>query len=247
MRDTKIKIFQYDLEEKYKIIKPSESLKNSVRYIRSSNIKEIYLPQVSIEDIRSSSKNFLKSHFNIHKVNFTTLEEITYNLENDDFNTVDNILNSFNKIIKRVDPFDLPINLLDTKEEFAEIETLFLECEDSNLYKKLPITFLGISFSKSYLARLKQLETHEITHSQINSHKGIVKSFYNFEVIPTFLQLVHSLEQSSEMLKIEKIFKLDDICIYVEILEEYFKRESIKEAENYLDYFYEVTAYLELH
>lgn len=174
MKELEEELLLYGLSAADKIIKPSKSIVEVAKIVRSKNDKEIILEKTSLKKIKNSSENFMKSHFNIHKINHTTSEEIENAFLNTEFENIEDILKTYKKVIKKIDPYHLPIILLEEDVRFSEIENLRINCDDNNLLVRLPIVFGNIFLSNSLCITLKQLLTHEITHSQINSSKKLL-------------------------------------------------------------------------
>ena len=81
----------------------------------------------------------------------------------------------------------------------------------------------------------------EITHTQIDSHKGATKSLYNHEIIPIFVQFVENFEKSEDLNEIDEVFRLIDISDLIDSLRKYYKRRVSYTKDELFD----LTKYLE--
>jgi len=133
---------------------------------------QIFPENISLKDAINESENFMNSHFKLHDISY-----INYNRKIEEAT-----------IIK---PYELPIEKTD--EEISSIDCFF-----STLNGKYPkIYYKKIKIRESIDDFTSSEVTHEITHTQQESEKGIINYQTNVETLPILLEILHYIEKSS--------------------------------------------------
>lgn len=242
--ETYIEMLMHGNDIDYKLIKPTKELILTSEAIDELRKKTIRLCRMELEDAILESENFLKSHFNLRKILHASNSTLNAELSKYDFDNIYQVNEVFQKIAKKIDPYQLPIVLLENQDyRYGNIEEISPNCSDLKLYEIAPIIYERICLGTIPTSCTGGIISHEITHSQIDNHKKITKSFYNHEVIPIFLQLVHNLEKGEDgvYLEIDKIFRTIEISDLITELNIYHQSSDAKITDALLN----ATRYLE--
>lgn len=138
------------------------------------------------------------------------------------------------KIEKQGDihPFALPIKQeKDTDEFYGSLnEVIFFTEPFKTIYYK------SISLSSNITELSKLAYTHEIAHSQLNHVRGLIKEYYNTEVISIFLELVHAFELSDGeyLLSAHDSIRLTELKYIIDELKKYYDRRHEPEIKKVL-------------
>ncbi len=209
---TEMLIHGYDCE--FKIIRPSRELTLVGKELEKLNSKTIKLSRVELADAKRESENFLKNHYNLHKIYYGNNEELGAEFLKYDFKNIYQVNRIYKKIIRKIEPYQLPI-MIDESKGYCDgqLNEVIPNCKDYRLLRIVPVVNDSITLGKTATNFTGGVITHEITHSQINYHKGTTKSYYNQEVISIFNQLLHNLEKGENgvYLAIDKFFRIIEI------------------------------------
>lgn len=242
--ETTINMLMHGHDLEYKLIKPTKKLILTSEAIDELRKETIRLYHMELKDAILESENFLKSHFHLQKILHATNACLNEELSKYNFKDIYHVEQVLKKVAQKIDPYQLPIVLLENQDyRYGNIEEISPNYSDLKLYKIAPIIYERICLGKIPTNSTGGIISHEITHSQIDNHKNITKSFYNHEVIPIFLQLVHNLEKKEDGidLEIDKIFRTIEISDLITELNAYYQNKQAKITDNLLN----ATKYLE--
>lgn len=111
----------------------------------------------------------------------------------------------------------MPITLLEDRDwTFAIINALVPSWTNAKIVENSPVVYLLLFLSKLLTKATPGILSHEIVHSQINSHKGATNFYNNLEVISIFVQLVENYEKDEHLLELEKTERLLSISYVIE-------------------------------
>ena len=132
-----------------------------------------------------------------------------------------------------IHPFALPIKKESDVDEFygSLNEIIFMTEPFETIYYK------SLSLPKNMTEITKLAYTHEIAHSQLNHVRGIIKEFYNTEVVSIFLELVHALElnDGEYILTAHDSIRLgSELKTIIEELNKYYDRKEEPELKKVL-------------
>lgn len=131
-----------------------------------------------------------------------------------------------------IHPFALPLKQeKDTDEFYGSLnEVIFFTEPFKTIYYK------SISLSQNITELSKLAYTHEIAHSQLNHVRGLIKEYYNTEVISIFLELVHSLElnDGEYLLTAHDSIRLTELKYIIDELNKYYDRRNEPEIKKVL-------------
>lgn len=180
-----------------------------------------YLIMVKKKDALRQCRIALNKLLKMHKVYHMDKKRLYSFLHGLDLNEnkleVDDLLEIYDKInsfSSYVDPYDLKVHFC-KKEGLIEgelISSFFDTVRDGEIVT-------DISFDKINMSSICTIVTpcvyaHELTHTQLQSQRGIVKYYENLECLSYFVQLVVGLEISDE----EDVLKMMEKFIKVELI-----------------------------
>ncbi len=200
------------------ILVPSQENLQILENLKHSKVLSI-VPQIHLMDLKSAysdTKSFYNTFFRVHKI--PTIRA---------FN-----IGPFNvKIPMHISPFSLPLSLVDGEDIFdCSIEEIITH--DLNKF----IYFLKISLCSLITELTSATWCHEITHSQLDSQKGVVKEFYNAEVLSILVENIHALltDEQERLLRVCDLRRLNEMTVLTIDLYDYFKGQLPKSREDLL-------------
>lgn len=229
---TEIKIHQYNPE--IEIIKPTQDMIDFATFIEDLEIekRKCYLGPSTKTEVVTNTKDFFNRHFKLNKVPYkgTIRNKI-------DVQVLRHVpgtklpLKFHNSLIRYIDPFELP--LLFTSKELIECmvveNTTFIQNED--FMKNMQVSYREIILPNQITELTESSYVHEITHTQLTHQKGIVKEYFNSEVLPIFLELlnIHESQKHTTLEPLQDAIRLVELYQQLYLLEEHNK--GIKEVE----------------
>lgn len=173
-----------DLDENiYKVM-------SEISNIKTIDLNGIDFKYISKKKIKDRSISFFNKFFKLHEVGYLPNNKLKQLFINKNFSNVEKIIDTYNKSALFVSPFKIPISY-EYKELFSGtlVTQTLLTDDDKNSNKIL--SGLNIYFSEIVISSVKtDISTasyiHEITHSQIESNKGLTIAFNNQEVLSIF-------------------------------------------------------------
>lgn len=121
------------------------------------------------------SEEFMRNYFNIHNIEYLDID-----------------------CIHSINPYKIPIIKKDEDNGCSEVHAIYT----SDIYGIKKIFYTHISIIKYLNEFTSSTITHEITHTQQETDKGMVNYFNNIEVLPILLEIIHYYE--SHTLKVNQ-------------------------------------------
>ena len=200
------------------------------------------LPYVSKLQMTSNAKRFLNEKFRLHPVGFLSNKQLAKVLMDRRIQSVDDIPIIYNQSAKMVDPFLIPIEY-DVNSIFGgslTVQTVVTQDKSffEDLLPKLNIYFTNISMPKTLTSVAATSYVHEITHSQLESNKGIIENYYNSEVLTIFMEFLHSYEKNPNVFQIDIVNRIQNMLanFYSMFIYESGQKNPEREYSEY-DYF----------
>ncbi len=144
---------------------------------------------------KKDSKDFMSSLYRLHKIGYLEDEAIENIFLFMDFGNLDEIIDTYNSSASFIDPYRLPVEYVKGNDEgLLKVQALYLEDDEDTLklFKQLNIFFNKYIFGTASIINFPIAMTHEVTHTQLESNKGIIRDFYNGEVLSIFNELLHA-------------------------------------------------------
>lgn len=155
--------------------------------------KERPLRPSNLESELSAAKQFLTHYCQLHKVTIIN-DSIIKELDGKIVLSLSCLIRKYNRLGIPVSPFDIPI-MQKTKESKNSVIHLEYPIIDERAFlKRAKLHINYIELSRKITNITKYAYIHEIIHSQLFAQKGIVKDYYNSELLPIFFELLAPLE-----------------------------------------------------
>ena len=166
------------------------------------NIEKEYIeiPHITKREMINNVKKFMNYYFELHKIGYLSDKKISMIFNNKKIYNIDDLIDLTKKNVKMINPFKLPINFVNEKifEGSLDIQVVLLENElKKELLSKSNLYFTSINLPKIITSITEVAYVHELTHSQVESHKGITRDYYNSEVLSIFIELLYSLKDNN--------------------------------------------------
>ena len=214
------------------IIIPSQEEIDFVTFIEDLEIekRKYYLGPSTKEAALVSAKSFFNKKFKLHKIPYKG--ELRCDLDHFILKNIPGIeipLRLHN-ITRYIHPFDLPTKFTsDNITDCMVVENVtFINSEE--FFKRMKISFKEIILPQTITELTSSSYVHEITHTQLAHIKGIVKDYYNSEVLSIFLEILNVYEDSNS----NKLLPLQDAVRLTELYQELYMLElNSKGLETY--------------
>ena len=152
---------------------------------------------------KRDSKEFMSSLYRLHNVGYLPDEKLEDALLYFEFNYLRELIDYYNSLATLVDPYRIPIKYTDDSDEgLLLVQTIPIEDDDGKtlkVYGMIDVFFKKYSFGKKNQLNYSTSLTHEVTHTQLESNKGIIRDFYNGEVISIFNELLQAYNTNQEL------------------------------------------------
>lgn len=196
-------INEYNLFHGHKRIGDFEFTDSFIEKIKAIN--ELKLPEIKVDDNKPLMKHILKKHAYAFFNDYYKLHDIGYLPDNKaikiksdkEIETCDDIAEIYNKSASYIDPFKLP-TIFDKKDIYDGVlnPQIINTCVNDNrlfreLLPKLDVYFTHINLPMRKTEITTANYVHEITHTQLESQKGIIEEYYNSEVLSIFNELFY--------------------------------------------------------
>jgi len=138
----------------------------------------------------TTSKQILNNYFDLHNINYIskkTVKNISTAI-NLGFATEENIDNIINLSLKKISPYELPI-------EFSKNSSTHDLITNNGVY------FYSISLDKKNKNIIIPEYIHELIHTQLDSQNGVIINYHNREVLSIFLELLSAIKLDKNLLK----------------------------------------------
>lgn len=191
-----------------KVIVPSKELISISNLISMANLEEHLLPKERLREVLKSSRNFLNSMYDLHYVPSEIIKKkFIFSLE----------------CTGNINPYSLPIFKIETDDDFYGCLKEILSAEE-----EIKIIFRGIELPKNPTKITSLSYTHEITHTQLNHMRGLIREYYNTEVLSVFNELLHAYytKDNEVLLREHDARRLKELAFIIDFL-------NTKDENNY--------------
>lgn len=160
-------------------------------------------PKSTKRGFRRDSKDFMTSYYRLHDVGYLSDEKVEDAVLYFEFSRLKELADYYNSLATFVDPYKIPIEYTDDSDEgLLCVQSIPTEDDDETtlkLYGLINVFFKNYSFGRKNPLSYTTSLTHEVTHTQLESHKGIIRDFYNGEVISIFNELLQAYNTNREL------------------------------------------------
>lgn len=197
------------------ILIPQSELIDLGTFIENLEIekKPLYLGPSNKDKELKEAKDFFNKKFKLHKIPYKG--ELRCSLDYYILRYIPGIelpLRLHN-ITRYIHPFDLPVRYTsETISECMVVENItFIDTED--FLKRMKLSFKEIILPPTITELTSSSYVHEITHTQLAHVRGIIKDYYNSEVLSIFLEIlnVYESENSKTLLPLQDAVRLTEL------------------------------------
>lgn len=186
--DTDVKI----LELSEKLVDLAVMLATNEDYEKTDFEMTYVKPKIVLKE----SKVFLREKFILHRVSYADELMMKLKLHGKLIRQEKDLVRLYNSVGVKMDPFDLPVKFVKEPYYYGNVSLLTNLSDDENFLKEMTIHFKSIDLGHKTCAMTGVCYVHEIMHTQLESFKGIVRDYYNSELLSIFMELVYAEEQS---------------------------------------------------
>lgn len=163
-----------------------------------SQFKAIYKqPKLILRE----SKVFLRNKFILHKVPYADELMIKLKLHGRVVRNQNELIKLYNGVGRLVDPFELPVRFVNEPYYYGNVSLCTNISDDSEFLKHMKLFFKSIELGNKTNDMTGVCYVHEIIHTQLESVKGIVRDYYNSELLSIFMELVYAHENGVVLLR----------------------------------------------
>ena len=172
------------------------------------------LSTLSLEEIRKKTKEFCEKYFNLHDINFTTIESIGNVCTQIPISaTPEEAYKIINSTMEKKSPLDLDIKLTDGHAMSGRVLKPIPLIENMLNDKNREMCFSHIEIGKQLNSLSVGTLVHEVAHAEQEQNIGYAEDYLNKEIISIFLEKVNALEMepSGNLLKLSERTRLADL------------------------------------
>jgi hypothetical protein len=111
------------------------------------------------------------------------------------------LIKLYNGVGRLVDPFELPVRFVAEPYYYGNVSLCTNLSDDPEFLKHMKLFFKSIELGNKPNDMTGVCYVHEIIHTQLESVKGIVKDYYNSELLSIFMELVYAYEGGVVLLR----------------------------------------------
>ena len=151
--------------------------------------------------VLKESKVFLREKFILHRIPYADEKIIKMKLHGRIIRSEQELLKLYNGVGTLVDPLELPVKFIDEPYFYGNVSLMSNLSDDAEFLKNMKIFFKSIELSNRTSEVSGVCYVHEVVHTQLESLKGIVRDYYNSEVLSIFMELLYAYEQGPKLFK----------------------------------------------
>lgn len=179
------------------------------------------------------SKQFLKDTFVLHKIPYCDEILLRLRLNGRILRDEDELVKLYNQCGININPLRLPVKYADEPYYHGKLSLLTNLGDDELFLKNMRVFFKGIELSKKTTQMTGICYVHEIVHTQLERLKGIVKDYYNSEVLTIFAEFVFAERMSPVLLKEDLKNRVNLFLMEFDYLVKYFTLNSSREEDKF--------------
>lgn len=146
-------------------------------------------------------KIFLRNNFILHKVAYADESILKLKLHGKMVKSEKELIKLYNGIGTLIDPLEIPVKFVDEPYYYGNLSLLTSLSENPEFLKRMKLFFKSIELGKNTNEMTGVCYVHEIVHTQLESLKGIVKEYYNSEILSIFVELLYAADRSPILLR----------------------------------------------
>lgn len=139
-----------------------------------------------------SAKIYLNNTFRLHNVFYASNFLLKIRLNGRIIKEEKELVSLYNKVGVSISPFMLPVKYVDMPYYYGNLALLTNLSDEEDFLKKMKLFFERIDLGMKTNAMTSVCYVHEIIHTQVESLKGIVRDYYNSELLSIFCELLYA-------------------------------------------------------
>ncbi len=220
--ETEIKMHGY--EPLNGVMVPSEKVLDFATFIEDFDIpsKPFSLGPSTQKEVLLNTKAFFNKRFKLHKIPYKG--NIRARLDTPLLKYIpgqDVPLFLYNNLVRYVHPFHLPVSFTNADMTQCMVVEHATYIVNDDFLKRMVISYRGITLPEQITELTESSYVHELTHTQLGQ-KGIIKNYYNSEILSIFLEILNVYESS----KSEKLLGLQDAIRLTELYDALYSLEE---------------------
>lgn len=180
------------------------------------------LDKISLNDVKSISKNFLTSYFNIDDIAYCDTDLLSKYIPSiSQSENPSEFYDKINSILKNVSPFDLDTNLVNGNSMAGKVVKPLLITPDFIDSPKRKVYFSHIELGRNLTILSSCAYSHELTHLVQEKNIGYADDYLLRELISIFMEKLNAymLDKTGNLLKIAEQTRFNDIfCKYLQLI-----------------------------
>jgi len=152
-------------------------------------------------NIHKDHRQRLRNKFILHKVPYADEVIIKLKLHGRLVRSENELVKLYNGVGRLIDPFELPVRFVNEPYYYGNVSLCTNISDNPEFLKHMKIFFKSIELGHKTNDMTGVCYVHEIVHTQLESIKGIVKDYYNSELLSIFMELVYAYEKGVVLLR----------------------------------------------
>ena len=218
---TEIKIHGFNpVEEIYLPDKSASEFLNFIEDLELHNKKFLLGPSTQ-EEVKANAQAFFNRHFKLHKVPIKG--DLRHNF---DVFLLKHLPSTeiplrIQSISRYVHPFDIPVRFCTNNMTENMVVENAITSSNEELLRRSFISYKEILLSSKLTELSDNAYIHELTHTQLSHQKGIIRDYFNSEMLSIFMELLNSFYSSKQesLLPLTEAVLLTEMYYWLENLE----------------------------
>ena len=177
----------------------------------------IELPYIHKFQVFHGAKQFMGQNFQLHPIGWLPTRRLKRILNNHKIHSPLDVARLYNKAGKMVDPMDLPVDFTIPNIFGGRLSAQTVITDDSafleEMFPHINLYFQKILLSSTLTPVTTTNYVHELTHTQLESQKGVIEQYYNGEFLSVFLEFVHAYETNPAVFSLDYLNRLQHILV----------------------------------
>ncbi len=189
----------------------------SISQIDTPDLSSLSLPIISLSNIRKNTQEYFNYLFKTHKIGYMSHSSYETVFKNRRLCSTGEFIDYYNYSSIKIDPFLLPVHFMETDFYNGSLvvlpEPLSNEKDFSEILNKINIYFEKILLPKLNTSMTAVTYIHEIAHTQLASKKGIIRDYYNMEVLSIFIELLYAFELDANTFQFDLVDRINQLLV----------------------------------
>ena len=228
----------------------NDELIEAIKAINELDIPElngVEIKYITRHKLKKQAYMFFNDFYNLHKIGYLSDKKLKSILSDKRIQQIEDITNIYNSSATFINPLKLPINYVLDNYNGGTLVTQAVLTEDHELHKQLlpnmNVYFTSIKLPTRPTDVVTSSYIHEITHSQLESYKGIIEEFNNAEVLSIFNELLYAYNYcDKKIFDVLLVNRLNSLFMCFNSIYKFKttkSRDNILEDEEYSDFNYQ--------